>query len=1073
MSIKKIPVILVASIPSANLDSDSPVHTLVRACAAYGNERFLVVVDESDLASCTASLSAPQRKRLALKALKAANAYDSELLLLMESSIQATVLVIGGGGREHAIAVKLSESPEVGRVLVAPGNGGTSRIPKVSNLDVNPSDQRAVVDAARSYGASLVVVGPEVPLAEGLADALNQAHIPCFGPTKEAARLESSKAFARDFLQRHNIPSPRYQVFTDLAKAEAYVRDASWRLVVKCDGLAAGKGVLLPETPEETIEALRSCMVESSFGEAGNKVVLEEFLEGEEVSLLAFSDGKTVVGMPGAADHKRALDGDLGLNTGGMGAYAPAPNLTPKIRRTAMEMLQRTVTKMAEEGRPYVGVLYAGLMIDKTDKLPKFLEFNCRFGDPETQVLLPLLASDLLTVFRSCTEGTLTSDTVQWHSGAACTVVKAAEGYPNSGYPKGMEICGLEAANEIDGVSVFHAGTVMDKESSKVTSSGGRVLAVTGVGEDLPAAIAKAYEGAGVVSFPQQHMRTDIGRKALRRPVRIGVLGSTRGTDLQAIIDAVAGGTLSGAEVSVVVSNKKKALILERAERHNIPHHHVGSAGKSREAFDEEVTSVLEDYGVDLVLLIGYMRIVSKGFTDHWRVRCLNVHPSLLPDFAGGMDEDVHEAVLRAGRAETGCTIHFVTEEVDAGPIVVQKRCSVLEGDTAALLKERVQQLEGEAFLEAIALYRDGAIGPATDKKQGKRMTYKDAGVDIDAGNELVERIKPACKSTRRKGCDADLGGFGGLFDLDAAGFGGDGTVLVGATDGVGTKLKVAFAAGVHNHVGVDLVAMCVNDLIVTGAEPLFFLDYFATGKLSIDATATIVEGIAEGCRQSMCGLIGGETAEMPTMYDDGEYDLGGFAVGAVKKPDILPNAKNPVAVADVVFGLSSSGVHSNGFSLVRRVVSTAGLAYSDPAPFDSTQTLADALLTPTRIYVKLLMPLIRAGLIKAMAHITGGGLPENIPRVLGPDVAVEIDLGSWKLPPVFSWLQSETNLEAEELTKTFNCGIGMVLVVSPEHESEVLRLLSEERETPINLGRVAARSTSDAPQVVLSGVLS
>jgi len=340
---------------------------------------------------------------------------------------------------------------------------------------------------------------------------------------------------------------------------------------------------------------------------------------------------------------------------------------------------------------------------------------------------------------------------------------------------------------------------------------------------------------------------------------------------------------------------------------------------------------------------------------------------------------------------------------------------------------------------------------------------YRDAGVDIDAGDALVEAITPLAKSTRRIGADAQLGGFGALFDLKAAGF--RDPILVATTDGVGTKLKIAIDAQRHDTVGIDLVAMCVNDLVVQGAEPLFFLDYFATGKLDVTAGRTIVGGIAEGCRQAGCALIGGETAEMPGMYAGKDYDLAGFAVGAVERNEIIDGRH--VRAGDVVLGLASSGVHSNAFSLVRRVVADSGLAWSAPAPFSSGQTLAEALLTPTRIYVKSLLALSRAartkpGLVKAMAHITGGGLVDNVPRVIPDEVTVEIDARSWTLPPVFAWLARAGKVEPSEMARVFNCGIGMVVITGEAEANEAARLLAAGGETVHRIGRVAARAGRD-----------
>ena len=339
-------------------------------------------------------------------------------------------------------------------------------------------------------------------------------------------------------------------------------------------------------------------------------------------------------------------------------------------------------------------------------------------------------------------------------------------------------------------------------------------------------------------------------------------------------------------------------------------------------------------------------------------------------------------------------------------------------------------------------------------------LTYSDAGVDIDAGNLMVEKIKPAVRSTRRPGADGEIGGFGGLFDLKAAGF--TDPVLVAANDGVGTKLKIAIDANRHDTVGIDLVAMCVNDLVVQGAEPLFFLDYFATGKLDPDQGAAIVEGIAEGCRQAGCALIGGETAEMPGMYSHGDYDLAGFAVGAAERGKLLP--AGDISEGDVILGLASSGVHSNGYSLVRRIVTLSGLAWDAPAPFDSAKSLGEALLTPTKIYVKPLLKAIReTGAIKALAHITGGGFPENIPRVLPRHLAAEIDLAAVKAPAVFSWLARTGGVEAREMLRTFNCGVGMIAVVPADKADEVAAVLSREGESVFRLGRMVAREEGAA----------
>jgi phosphoribosylaminoimidazole synthetase len=318
-------------------------------------------------------------------------------------------------------------------------------------------------------------------------------------------------------------------------------------------------------------------------------------------------------------------------------------------------------------------------------------------------------------------------------------------------------------------------------------------------------------------------------------------------------------------------------------------------------------------------------------------------------------------------------------------------------------------------------------------------LTYAQAGVDIDAGAALVDAIKPLAKATRRPGAEASLGGFGALFDLKAAGY--DDPLLVTTTDGVGTKLRIAIDTGMHATVGIDLVAMCVNDLLAQGAEPLMFLDYFATGKLDVETAKSVVAGIAEGCKISGSALVGGETAEMPGMYADGEYDLAGFSVGAVNRDAVLPKLDQQRA-GDIIIGLGSSGPHSNGYSLVRRVVERSGLAWDAPCPFEAGKTLAEALMAPTRIYVKSLLPLLKSGRVKGGAHITGGGLIENPPRAIAEGLAAEFDWNSWAMPPVFDWLAKTGGITEHEMRRTFNCGVGFILIVAQADAEPVLAAL-------------------------------
>ncbi|NWX66399.1 PUR2 protein, partial [Promerops cafer] len=762
------------------------------------------------------------------------------------------VLVIGSGGREHALAWKLAQSPHVKHVFVAPGNAGTADSRNISNSAVPVSDHAAVAQFCRDQDIRLVVVGPEVPLAAGIVDDLTAAGIRCFGPTAKAAQLESSKSFAKAFLDRHEIPTARWKSFTDPKAACAFINSATFpALVVKASGLAAGKGVIVASTKEEACRAVTEVMQDKSFGTAGETVVVEELLEGEEISCLCFSDGVTIAPMPPAQDHKRLLDGDEGPNTGGMGAYSPAPqiskDLLQKIRET---VLQKAVDGMRKEGVPYLGVLYAGLMLTKDG--PKVLEFNCRFGDPECQVILPLLRSDLYEVMQAVINRRLASSMPAWKEDrAAVTVVMASQGYPGA-YPKGLEITGLAKAKQL-GLEVFHAGTAL--KEGRVVTSGGRVLTVTATKEDLPAALQEANLGVAAIHFQGAIYRRDIGYRAI-------------------------------------------------------------------------------------------------------------------------------------------------------------------------------------AFL-----------------RQTRGLTYKNSGVDIEAGNTLVQKIKPFAAATSRSGCNAELGGFAGLFDLKAAGY--RDPILVSGTDGVGTKLKIAQECQKHDTIGQDLVAMCVNDILAQGAEPLFFLDYFACGKLDVEVAQGVIAGIADACREAGCALLGGETAEMPGMYAPGEYDLAGFAVGALERGQMLPQLDR-ITEGDVLIGVASSGVHSNGFSLVRKIVEKSSLDFSSRVGVSGDQTLGEVLLTPTKLYSKTLLPVLRSGHVRAYAHITGGGLLENIPRVLPESFGVVLDALTWKIPEVFCWLHKEGNLSEEEMARTFNCGVGAVLVVQKEMAQQVLQDI-QGQETAWLIGKVVS----------------
>lgn len=745
------------------------------------------------------------------------------------------ILVIGSGGREHALVWCLHRSPLVDKLYVAPGNGGTVAL--AENVPIAAADIPALIRFARQERIDLTVVGPEAPLVAGLVDAFAAAGLRAFGPSKAAARLEGSKAFAKRLMTEEGVPTAVSAVFNDYETARAYLAHQQMPIVIKADGLAAGKGVTVCQTREEAEVALREAMVERAFGAAGELILIEDCLQGEEASVLAFSDGHTVVPMLPARDYKRVGDGDQGPNTGGMGGYAPSPYLPPAlVEEIRQRVLQPVVDGMRRRGTPYVGVLYAGLML--TEQGPRVLEFNCRFGDPETQVLLPLLETDLVEIFLACLEGRLDRIEIRWRPEHTVCVVLASAGYPGH-YETGYAITGIEQAEALPGVLVFHAGTAF--KEGKLVTAGGRVLAVTACAPTLELARERAYAAAECIRFPGRHFRRDI------------------------------------------------AL---------------------------------------------------------------------------------------------------------------------------------------------------GAPSPA-DRQP---LTYAAAGVDIEAKNRLFAQMRAAVQSTYTPAVLAGMGAFGGLFALDELMQARD-PVLVASTDGVGTKTMIAQALGRYDTLGYDIVNHCVNDVLVQGARPLFFLDYIASGKLDPAMIFALVTSCAEACRFNKCVLIGGETAEMPGVYHEGAFDLVGTLVGWVERARIVDG--HDVRPGDVCIGLTSSGLHTNGYSLVRSIFKD--LSWETVLP-ELSRPLGEVLLVPHRSYLPHFERLVQAGVtIKAMAHITGGGFTDNIPRVLPPGVGVRIERRSWVVPPIFRVIQEYGRVEDTEMYRVFNMGIGFVLLVAPSEVPRALEVLGDD----------------------------
>ncbi|MEM7275309.1 MAG: phosphoribosylamine--glycine ligase [Actinomycetota bacterium] len=737
-------------------------------------------------------------------------------------STELNVLLIGSGGREHAIAGAVASSPLLRSLQVAPGNAGTAEW----NVDLDSGDHGAVVDHCERHDIDLVIVGPEAPLVAGLSDALRAAGVACFGPSAHAARLEGSKSFARAFAARHDIPGPVCESFTDVASAIEWLDRFDRRVVVKADGLASGKGVIIPETRVETERAIYGLLADRTMGDAGATVVLEERLEGEELSLFGIADGSVVIPIGTAQDHKRVGEGDTGLNTGGMGAFAPVPGTEELEPELVQRFLDAAVAGMAEEGSPYVGVLYAGVML--TEDGPRLIEYNCRFGDPEAQVLLPLIGSDPLELMAAAAVGRLGEVTVERVEGAtAATVVVAAKGYPTSpaiGVP-------IPEVDLPPGVEVIHASTAL--EDDVVVSAGGRVLSVTGTGADLAEALDRAYGVVDKIVNDQLFARGDIG----------------------------------------------------------------------------------------------------------------------------------HRYVTRA-----------TAESDDPGD------------------------------------------------------AYARAGVSFAAAADATSRIAESVLSTHDERVVSGLGSFGGVFDLSSLAGMSD-PLLVATTDGVGTKTVLAEQMDSWESVGADIVNHGINDVLVQGARPMFFLDTVAAADLDPEIVARIVGGMAEACREARCVLLGGETAEMPDVLTSGAVDIAGTLVGVVDRSRLLP--RPTIEPGHVLLGLGSSGLHTNGYSLARKVLSGTDLAIALPG--STGETIGQALLAVHRSYLGPLSAALDADLIQGLAHITGGGLVDNLPRVLPPGCGAVIDTASWPRPPLFKFLVGLAGLNKIEAHQILNMGIGMVAIVAPE----------------------------------------
>nr|NP_001285698.1 GART trifunctional enzyme, isoform C [Drosophila melanogaster]NP_523497.2 GART trifunctional enzyme, isoform A [Drosophila melanogaster]AAF52474.2 GART trifunctional enzyme, isoform A [Drosophila melanogaster]AHN54213.1 GART trifunctional enzyme, isoform C [Drosophila melanogaster] len=1131
------------------------------------------------------------------------------------------VLVIGSGGREHAICWKLSQSPKVAQIYALPGSHGIQLVEKCRNLDaktLDPKDFEAIAKWSKENQIALVVVGPEDPLALGLGDVLQSAGIPCFGPGKQGAQIEADKKWAKDFMLRHGIPTARYESFTDTEKAKAFIRSAPYpALVVKAAGLAAGKGVVVAANAKEACQAVDEILGDLKYGQAGATLVVEELLEGEEVSVLAFTDGKSVRAMLPAQDHKRLGNGDTGPNTGGMGAYCPCPLISqPALELVQKAVLERAVQGLIKERINYQGVLYAGLMLTRDG--PRVLEFNCRFGDPETQVILPLLESDLFDVMEACCSGKLDKIPLQWRNGvSAVGVILASAGYPETS-TKGCIISGLPAANTPTQL-VFHSGLAVNAQKEALTN-GGRVLIAIALDGSLKEAAAKATKLAGSISFSGSgaQYRTDIAQKAFKIASastpglsykdsgvdidagdalvqRIKPL--SRGTQRPGVIGGLGG---FGGLFRLKELTYKEPVIAEATQGVGAKIHlaltHELYENVGYDLFALAANDVLE-VGAEPVAFLDYIACgklqvplaaqLVKGMADGCRdARCALVGgetaemPSLYApgqhDMAGycvGIVEqsrilprfDLYQpGDLLIGLPSSGlhCAgFNEILTQLAASKVNLRERSPVDGGDdgltlahvlatpTQLYVQQLLPHLQKGDEIKSVAHVTHGLLNDILRLLPDGFETTLDFGavpvpkifgwlagklklsaqtilerhncgigmvLILPQSSQLWRTSLPGAKvlgvlqrRSKVSGSPVQVRNFVEQLEKVASPFGGLGDrelpeelkklpsnsdlsapreecfenaagrrltripthykdpILILGTDGVGTKLKIAQQTNRNTSVGIDLVAMCVNDILCNGAEPISFSSYYACGHWQEQLAKEVHSGVQEGARQANSSFIDSHSAALPLLYEPQVYDLAGFALGIAEHTGILP-LLDEIQPGDVLIGLPSSGVHSNGFSLVHAVLKRVGLGLHDKAPF-SDKTLGEELLVPTKIYVKALSTLLSRGKhgIKALAHITGGGLSENIPRVLRKDLAVRLDANKFQLPPVFAWLAAAGNISSTELQRTYNCGLGMVLVVAPTEVEDVLKELRYPQRAAV-VGEVVARKDPKKSQVVV-----
>ena len=914
------------------------------------------------------------------------------------------IVIFGNGAREHIIIEKLLENQDINTIYTINNNDFI----KNSKINTTLNSLYDILECNKKTSIDLVVFGPEKHLVEGYVDILEENNIKCFGPNKYASKIEGSKIFSKSIMDKFNIPTSEYIVFKKNYNTVCnYIENSHInKYVIKLSGLAGGKGVFLPNTNTEALNIINDIYLHNKY-DNNQDIIIEERLYGEEVSVMGFCNGKEIFLLPQSQDFKRLQDNNQGPNTGGMGSYAPAHILNSTELKELKKYMDLIVKHLG-----YIGILYAGVMRTNKNKNSSFklLEFNCRFGDPECQVLLNMLENDLYTTMIKCVKKE-TLD-LKFKNIYCSNIVLSHLEYP---YKKSDDYfkLNMDYTNDIiDKYKIKIYASNIKNINNSYYSNGGRIMSIVSTNETLFSSLNNCYNFIKYITYENIYYRRDIGLSTcLKCNIKntnydngknIAIISSGCGDACKKLIEYMKKKIIKS-KINVIITNDSNAKIINMAKDYKISYIYLPKKD-TIDLYNIQLVSILKTYNIDIIFLIEYLHMITPVVINSYKNKIFNLHFSLLPKYSNVMDLvdlNIQQNVIKNRDTYTGCTLHVVNENMNNIEIILQKQIKV-ETIHKYQLKQMIDILANDCIVECVLLIENKMIN--------NKITYNDCGVNINKGNLFVNMIKNILNNNNNN----NIGKFCAIYDYKNI-------KLAASTDGVGSKLELAKICNNHSTIGIDLVAMCVNDLVVHGARPLFMLDYIAVCELDLNIHSEVVKGIYEGCKIANCELVGGETAELPSLFYPTKYDLGGFSVGVIEN-EVYP--KN-ICENDIILGLYSNGVHSNGYSLILNLLNQYSYDLED-------------LLKPTTIYVNTVLELIHNyDCIKGFAHITGGGLLENIPRILPDNLSFTLNK-KWNVENVFHWIKQCSQCNQNEMLSTFNCGIGMIVIVSKTFDTNI-----------------------------------